>query len=168
MVAGKTPYKVSYRQPTPVDFLAEAGAFDERVTAATGEPLTEESAPMQTVRAYLAAIQAGDLQAMERLRTRMSPGWTEGTGLDVWQKDYMSKPTLKQGFGNDYATTVKLEAHKIEDLHVREFFHLVRDQGRYCAMAHVAIVGRTFVEVFQAELLDLTRERSSSAGQTVK
>ncbi|MCP4673966.1 MAG: ankyrin repeat domain-containing protein, partial [Deltaproteobacteria bacterium] len=58
-----------------VNILAEAGAHDERVTAATGEPLTEESAPMQTIRAYLAAIQAGDLQAMKRFRSGMSPEW---------------------------------------------------------------------------------------------
>jgi hypothetical protein len=107
-----------------VDFLAEAGAFDERVTAATGEPLTEESAPMQTVRAYLAAIQAGDLQAMERLRTGVSPGWSEEIALQIWQKYYPSEPILKQGFGNDHAATIELEAHMIEGFYVRQFLHL--------------------------------------------
>jgi len=111
-------------RPEAVDFLAQAGAYDERVTAITGEPLTEESAPMQTVRAYLAAIQAGDLQAMECLRTGMNPGWSEGIALEVWQKYSPSEPILKQGFGNNHAATVELEAHMIEDLQVREFFHL--------------------------------------------
>lgn len=52
-----------------VKILKEAGARNERVTTATGEPLAEESAPMHTVRAYLAAIQAGDLHAIQQLRT---------------------------------------------------------------------------------------------------
>ena len=76
------------------NIVAEAGAHDERVTAATGEPLTEESAPMQTVRAYLAAIQAGDLQAIKRIRTEMSPEWFEGIDLEIWQKYRPSEPKL--------------------------------------------------------------------------
>jgi hypothetical protein len=107
-----------------VNILAEAGAYDERVTAATGEPLTEESAPMQTVRAYLAAIQAGDLQTVKNTYTRMSPEWFEGIDLELWKKYYPSEPKLKQGFGNAHAATIELEEHKSEDYQARWFFHL--------------------------------------------
>ncbi len=107
-----------------VNILAEAGAHDERVTAATGEPLTEESAPMQTVRAYLAAIQAGDLQAIKRIRTEMSPEWFEGIDLEIWQKYRPSEPKLKQGFGNAHAATIELEEVVVGEYRARLFYHL--------------------------------------------
>jgi len=64
------------------------------------------------------------LPEMERLRTGMSPGWSEEIALEVWQKYYPSEPKLEQGFGNDHAATIELEAYMIEGFHARRFFHL--------------------------------------------
>lgn len=107
-----------------VDILAGAGAYDERVTAATGEPLAEESAPMQTVRTYLAAIQAGDLQAIQHFRTGVSPEWFEGIDLEIWKKYRPVEPKLKQGFGNAHAATIELEGVVVEDYRARWFYQL--------------------------------------------
>ena len=107
-----------------VKILKEAGAHDERVTAATGEPLTEDSAPIYTVRAYLAAIQAGNVQTMKRIRPDKSPEWFEQIDFETWKTYYPSEPTLKHGFGNARAATLELEIYMVGDYPVRRFFHL--------------------------------------------
>ncbi len=107
-----------------VDILAGAGARDERVTAATGEPLTEDSAPMYAVHAYLAAIQAGDIHAIQQVQTGMSPERFEGIDLELWKKMRPAEPAFKQGFGNAQTATIELEKHMIDDYAVRLFYHL--------------------------------------------
>ena len=79
---------------------------------------------MQTVRAYLAAIQTGDLQAIQHFRTGLNPEWFEGIDLEIWKKYRPVEPKLKQGFGNAYAATIELEGIAVGDYRARWFYHL--------------------------------------------
>jgi hypothetical protein len=112
-----------------VDILSGAGAHDERVTAATGEPLAEESAPMHTVRAYLAAIQASDLHTIQQVRIGMSPERLEGIDLELWKKYRPVEPKLKQGFGNAQAATIELEETVVGDYRTHWFYQLEYADG---------------------------------------
>jgi hypothetical protein len=110
--------------PEIVDILAGAGAYDERVTAATGEPLTDDSAPMHAIRAYLAAIHAVDVHAMQQVRTGMSPEWFEDIDFEIWKKYRPAETKLKQGFGNAHAATIEIEEFAVESYRKRLFYHL--------------------------------------------
>jgi len=107
-----------------VTVLADAGASDERVTATTGRPLAEDSPPMQTVREYFAAIQAGDVDAVRGLRTGVRANWLEGIDPELWKKFRSAEPKLKQGFGNARAATIELEPDPGEGNRPRWFYHL--------------------------------------------
>jgi hypothetical protein len=110
--------------PEIVDILAGAGAYDERVTAATGEPLTDDSPPMHAIRAYLAAIQASDMHAMQQVRTGMSPEWFEDIDFEIWKKYRPAETKLKEGFGNAHAATIEVEEFAVESYRKRLFYHL--------------------------------------------
>ncbi len=90
-----------------VAILKAAGGTDFRVTAATGRPLSADDAPVRAVRAYLAAIQAGDLAALERLSR---PSTTEPIKkhdvLGLWQRTRPAAPEFARGFWNDGAATL--------------------------------------------------------------
>jgi len=107
-----------------VAVLAEAGAVDERVTAATGDALAENSPPMQTVREYVAAVQSGDAAAISGLRTGVSENWLEGVDLELWKKSRSGEPKLRQGFGNTRAATIELEPEEGEGYRPRWSYHL--------------------------------------------
>ena len=104
--------------------LSEAGAHDERVTAATGEPLAKDSAPMQTVREYYAAIESGNADAIKRLRTGVRADWLEGTDLELWKNTRPSEPKMRKGFGNAHAATIELEPDTGENDQSQWFYHL--------------------------------------------
>jgi hypothetical protein len=110
--------------PEIVDILAGAGAYDERVTVATGAPLTDDGAPMQAVRAYLAAIQASDVHAMQQVRTGMRPEWFEDIDFEIWKKYRPADTKLKQGFGNARTATIEVEEFAVESYRARLFYHL--------------------------------------------
>jgi hypothetical protein len=104
--------------------LAEAGAHDERVTAATGEPLADDSPPMKTVREYFAAIQRGDANSIRGLRTGVRANWLDEVDLELWKKTCTNEPKLKQGFGNADAATIELEPGTSEGYRPRRSYQL--------------------------------------------
>jgi len=112
-----------------VELLARAGAVDERVSATSGIPLGEDSAPMAVVRAYLAAIHAGDLAGMQRLRPDKSQQWFEQIDFAIWQPYYPAEAKLSQAFGNTRAATLELAAHMVRNQPLRHFFHLEYQTG---------------------------------------
>ena len=90
-----------------VAVLKAAGGTDFRVTAETGRPLAPDDGPVQAVRAYLAAIQAGDLTALEQASNPSTPALiTKHDVLRLWQQTRPAEPGFVSGFWNDGAATL--------------------------------------------------------------
>jgi len=90
-----------------VAVLKAAGGTDFRVTAATGRPLGPDDAPVRAVLAYLAAIQAGDLAALERASSPSTPALIRRHDvLGLWQRTRPAAPEFVAGFWNEDAATL--------------------------------------------------------------
>jgi len=92
-----------------VAVLTAAGGTDFRVTARTGRPLSAADGPVRAVRAYLAAIQAGDLAALERASRPSTPELIRRHDvLRLWQLTRPAGPEFAAGFWNDEAATLEI------------------------------------------------------------
>ena len=89
------------------EVLKAAGGTDFRVTAETGRPLAADDLPARTVRAYLDALQAGDLAALERVSSPSTPALIrEHDVLGLWQRTRPVTSEFVSGFSNDEAATL--------------------------------------------------------------
>lgn len=90
-----------------VTLFKEAGGTDFRVTEANGAPLGPEEQPVLTVKAYLEAIQEGDLEALGRLRDPATATFvTKHDVLKLWQQTRPAQALFVSGFWNDAAATL--------------------------------------------------------------
>lgn len=93
-----------------VAILKQAGGRDFRVTAATGRPVQADSEPVQTVLAYDAAIQAGDLDALGRVSRPSTPEFVKKYDvMKLWQHTRPARPEFVEGFENDSAATIAVQ-----------------------------------------------------------
>jgi len=100
-------YAVTANRDDNVKVLLAAGAKDFRVTSATGRRITEEDGPVAAVRDYLAAVHAGDFEAMARLMAHMSVARLQDQkeNLPGWQSIRPKTFALEGGWMNDDAAT---------------------------------------------------------------
>jgi len=91
-----------------VELLQKAGAKDFRVTAATGRPMTDESAPFAVVKDYIRAVHHGDFATMARLMSGTSVQLMEERRADLplWQSLRPSTPALVEGWTTEEAATL--------------------------------------------------------------
>jgi hypothetical protein len=107
---------VSAGQDKVVEALKWAGAADFRVTKELGRPVRESSDAFKTVKAYLAAVHAGDFEAMARLK----PGATSedlrsrSSALASWQAMRPKDPTLVDGYETSMAATLTVKGDVTE------------------------------------------------------
>jgi hypothetical protein len=90
------------------DLLLKAGAADFRITAATGRPVTPDSAPFGVVKDYLAAVHRGDFETLARLMSGATAARTEEhrPDLQVWQAVRPRTFELVEGWMNEDAATL--------------------------------------------------------------
>jgi ankyrin repeat protein len=107
------------------DLLRSAGARDFRVTAATGRPITEESAAYTVVRDYVEAVHRGDLETMTRLVAGASLQRLEERREDLlmWQSLRPKTFQLVDGWANDQAATLTVRG-TAPSREVRVVYHL--------------------------------------------
>ena len=88
--------------------LRKAGARDFRVTEATGESVTDGSAPFAAVKEYIAAVHRGDFNTMARLQIGASVQLMEERRDDLafWQSMRPKSPEMVDGWMNDKAATL--------------------------------------------------------------
>jgi ankyrin repeat protein len=90
-----------------VAVLTAAGGTDFRVTARTGRPLSPDDGPVRAAVAYLAAIQAGDLAALERVSSPSTPALIRRHDvLRLWQRTRPAAPGFAGGFWNEESATL--------------------------------------------------------------
>ncbi|HSB36705.1 MAG TPA: ankyrin repeat domain-containing protein [Thermoanaerobaculia bacterium] len=90
-----------------VAVLKAGGGTDFRVTAQTGRPLSPDDGPVRAVEAYLAAIQTGDLAALERVSSPSTPALIRRHDvLGLWQRTRPAAPGFVSGFWNDDSATL--------------------------------------------------------------
>ena len=80
------------------DLLRNAGAQDERVTAANGERIDESHGAFATVREYLAAVFAADPARLRELSTPQLGEHFAGVDFPTWQESRPTMPRLVSGF----------------------------------------------------------------------
>jgi ankyrin repeat protein len=90
------------------EMLRKAGAKDFRVTEATGESVTDGSAPFAAVKEYIAAVHRGDFNTMARLKIGASVQLMEERRDDLafWQSMRPRSPEIADGWMNDKAATL--------------------------------------------------------------
>jgi hypothetical protein len=91
-----------------IALLRTAGAKDFRVTEATGQPVTDSSAPLATVKEYLAAVHRGDYDTMARLMAGASAQHMRdhSDDLPIWQSVRPKAPELEAGWMTGEAATL--------------------------------------------------------------
>ena len=110
------------------EILRKAGARDFRVTEATGEPVTESSAPLAVVKDYIAAIHSGDLDTMARLRIGVPVQRLQDQRDDLasWQGMRPKAPELVNGWMTADAATLAVQGTTpTAERHIS--YHLLHD-----------------------------------------
>ena len=113
-----------------VEILVAAGAKDFRVTAKTGRPVTDGSAPLTAAKDYIAAVHRGDFQAMARLMAGASVAMMEERRSDLpfWQSMRPKSSELVEGWMNDEQATLTIHGVTPSGDH-RVSYHLEQVDG---------------------------------------
>ena len=114
-----------------VEILVAAGAKDFRVTAKTGRPIADGSAPLTAVKDYIAAVHRGDFQTMARLMAGASVAVMEERRSDLafWQSMRPKSSELVEGWMNDEEATLTIHGVTPSGDH-RVSYHLEhREEG---------------------------------------
>jgi hypothetical protein len=88
-----------------VRILRDAGAKDDTVTESKGQPLRANDPPVQTIFAWLDAIQSQDLEAMKAASVFKS---FDDVDFKLWKSIRSVHPTLVHGYATSDAATIEI------------------------------------------------------------
>ena len=106
-----------------VRILRDAGAKDDTVTESRGQPLRESDAPVQTILAWLDAIQREDLDAMKK--TSMYKSF-DNVDFKVWKSVRAAHPKLVHGYATYDNATVAMRGAAPSGEYTTWTYQLVR------------------------------------------
>jgi hypothetical protein len=113
--------------PAAVALLVAAGAKSDVVTAQNGgEPLPPDGGePFEVVRAYIAAIHAGDLQGLYATTWHRPPHYYDDIDFGLWHKIHPEQPVFLEGFATRRAATLAVGGPNLMHVPITWHFQLV-------------------------------------------
>lgn len=96
-------------RPDVEKMLLDAGAVDDRVTAANGTPISVGDDVASTFDAYMDAIYSKDVDAMMKLNGSTDRKGYESGDYNLWQSVRVRHPDSYTGFKNDTTATLRVE-----------------------------------------------------------
>jgi hypothetical protein len=117
---------MSGNQAEVVSLLQQHGATSDLLTAATGEPLPKDGGePMATVRAYLRAVHARDMQGLHAAFINRPADFFADTDFDLWHRIRPEAPVFASGFTTDRAATLTIGGSTIANWPITWHYQVV-------------------------------------------